>query len=615
MKTATGPALAPVGADVHLLQALLDRGRAEPEAKIASYREGDRFVDVTVREFIARVRCVARGLIASGVEPGDRVALMAHTRLEWLVIDYGILAAGAVTVPVYDTSSVEQVRWILSDSGAVLMLVETSAMAAATVSVRPDAPACREVLVIDDGALDELERRGTTVADADVDARIATLDAAAIATIIYTSGTTGMPKGCVLTHGNMCANIAQNLDALGSELRPGDSGLLFLPLAHALTKVNALFAVSAGLRLSFATDIGHLPEELKLARPTTVVAVPRIFEKVYNTAHHTAHHEGKGKIFDRATSTAIRWSQARTAGRVPPWLAVEHALFDKLVYAKVRTAFGGQLRMAFSGGGPLGERLTHFFHGVGVTIYEGYGLTETSPTLTVNRPGAWKPGSVGRPIAGTSIAIADDGEILAKGPQVFAGYWQHPAATADVFDEDGWFRTGDIGELDDAGYVRITGRKKELIVTAAGKNVAPAPLEDRIRAHELVSQAVVVGDARPFIAALVTLDPSAFTDWAREHGHAEASFESLRTDPELVAEIQRAIDEANASVSRAESIRAFTILPHDLSIDSGELTPTLKVRRAVVERLHAAEIERLYAGRPPDAATRGTDTKVSVPPG
>ena len=322
-----------------------------------------------------------------------------------------------------------------------------------------------------------------------------------------------------------------------------------------MTKGNALFALSAGIRLAFATEISKLPLELKLARPTTVVAVPRIFEKVFNTAQHHAVHDGKAAIFERSTAAAIAWSRATTGGRVGPLLRLEHAVFDQLVYRKVRAAFGERLRMAFSGGGPLGERLTHYFHGVGVRIYEGYGLTETSPTLTVNRPDAWRPGTVGRPLAGTSIAIADDGEILAKGPQVFHGYWGDDAATAAVFDADGWFHTGDIGVLDEQGYLRITGRKKDLIVTAAGKNVAPAPLE------------------------------------------------SVRTCAELRGEVQAAIDDANRSVSRAESIRAFTILPTDLSIESGELTPTLKVRRAVVEQRHAAEIERLYAGRPPDAET------------
>ena len=606
MKTASGPTLAPVSPQAHLLQALLDRCRREPEAKLLSYREGDRYVDLSVCEVVDRVYAIARGLIASGVQPGDRVALMSRTRLEWLLVDYGILAAGAVTVPIYDTSSAEQIAWILSNSESVLLVAETPAMAATTTTIRERAPQCTEVLVIDDGALDELGQRGTAVPDVDVEARIAGLDASRIATVIYTSGTTGMPKGCVLTHGNLCANVAQMVEALGPELRPGDSGLLFLPLAHALTKGNALFAVATGVRLAFATDIAHLPAELALAKPSTLAAVPRIFEKVYNAASHRAHRDGKGAIFERSAATAIRWSEARTRGRVMPWLAIEHAVFDRLVYAKIRGAFGERLRLAFSGGGPLGERLTHFFAGVGVQIYEGYGLTETSPTLTVNRPEAWKPGTVGRPLAGTSIAIAADGEILAKGPQVFVGYWRNDTATAESFDSDGWFCTGDIGELDGDGFVRITGRKKEMIVTAAGKNVAPAPLEDHIRAHELISQALVVGDARPFIAALITIDPAAFAAWADEHGRPGASFEESRTSDDLRAEIQAAIDHANASVSRAESIRAFTILPHDLSIEAGELTPTLKVRRKVVEQSYDAEIERLYAGRPPEPdAPRG----------
>ncbi len=593
----TGAALSAVPETAHLLQPLLDRLRTDPDAPLYSVREGERYVDVTVRETMARVRALARGLVASGVRPGDRVALMSHTRLEWVLFDDAILAAGAVTVPIYDTSSAEQIAWIVGDSQAVLLVVETPEMAATTATIRERIAGCREVLVIDEGGIDELVARGAQVDDAEIDTRIATLRATSIATIIYTSGTTGMPKGCVLTHANLCANVAQVMDALGPEVRPGDSGLLFLPLAHALTKGNALFAVSAGVRIAFATDIAHLPQELQLAQPSTIAAVPRIFEKVYNTASHTAHRDGKGAIFERAASTAIRWSEARTRSRVPPWLAIEHAVFDRLVYRKIRHAFGGRLRLAFSGGGPLGERLTHFFAGVGVQIYEGYGLTETSPTLTLNRPGAWTPGTVGRPLAGTSIAIADDGEILAKGPQVFRGYWRNDTATAESFDEDGWFRTGDIGELDASGFLRITGRKKELIVTAAGKNVAPAPLEDRLRAHELVSQAIVLGDGRPFITALVTIDPAAFADWADEHGHARHRFEELRTGDELRGEIQAAIDHANEFVSRAESIRAFTILPHDLSIEDGELTPTLKVRRATVEQRYRDEIELLYAER------------------
>ncbi|HEY7628746.1 MAG TPA: long-chain fatty acid--CoA ligase [Ilumatobacteraceae bacterium] len=596
MNTTSGPPLPPLPHGAHLLAPLIERFQREPASVLAARRVGDQFVDVTVAEVFASVRRVAKGFIASGVQVGDRVALMSHTRLEWTILDYAILAAGGVTVPIYDTSSPDQIHWIIEDSGAVMCVVETPAMLADFEQIRPDLNGCREALVIDQGGIEELERRGVTMPDSDLEARIATLDVDSIATIIYTSGTTGRPKGCMLTHGNLRINAAQVLDALGPELRPDDTGLLFLPLAHALTKGNALFDAAAGISLGFATDIAHLPEELQSFRPTTMAAVPRIFEKVYNTARNKATRERKGKIFDYASAVAIRWSRERTAGRIWPWTSVEHLLFDSLVYGKLRHAFGGRLRLCFSGGGPLGERLTHFFAGVGVQIYEGYGLTETSPTLTLNRPGAWRPGTVGRPLAGTSIRIADDGEILAKGPQVFPGYWHNDQATAEVFDDDGWFRTGDIGELDDDGYLRITGRKKELIVTAAGKNVAPALLEDHLRAHELISQAVVVGDARPFIAALITIDSTALPDWALVHGHHNVAPPDLIESADLRAAIQQAVDAANSTVSRPESIREFAILPRDLTIESGELTATLKVRRAVVEKLYADYIDRIYAG-------------------
>lgn len=595
-ETVSGPPMSALVPGTHLLRPLLDRFETEPNAPFASRREGDRFIDVTVKDAVETIRNVAKGLVVAGVAPGDRVALMSHTRLEWLLLDYAILAAGAVTVPVYDTSSAEQLQWIVSDSEAVLSIVETEAMTDVVAALRADLPMCREVLTIDAGALDDIESRGAPIDDATIDQRIADLGSDSIATIIYTSGTTGRPKGCVLTHGNLCANVEQALDALGPEIRPGDTGLLFLPLAHALTKGNALFGADAGVTLGFASDIAHLVEELQMYQPTTMAAVPRIFEKVYNTASHKARQERKGPIFDRAASVAIRWSRERAAGRVLPWTAAEHFVFDRLVYAKLRDAFGGRLRLCFSGGGPLGERLTHFFAGVGVQIYEGYGLTETSPTLTLNRPGAWKPGTVGRPLAGTSIKVAPDGEILAKGPQVFQGYWHNEHATAEVFDSDGWFQTGDIGELDDEGYLRITGRKKELIVTAAGKNVAPAPLEDRLRAHELVSQAVVVGDAKPFIAALITIDPSTLADWGVQHGFADVPLHEVLASLELRAAIQTAIDHANTSVSHAESIRTFVILPRDLTIEAGELTPTLKVRRAVVMDKYQSEIDGIYEG-------------------
>jgi long-chain acyl-CoA synthetase len=575
--------------EAHLLRPLLDLAERDPAMPIAARREGDRFVELSVRELVDRVRALAKGLVAHGVSAGDRVALMAHTRLEWMEVDYAILLAGAVTVPIYDTSSPEQVDWILSDSGAVLTVVESSAMRA-TVEELSD----RHVVTIEEGGLDQLARDGVDVGDDVLEQRLAALRADDLATIVYTSGTTGRPKGCMLTHRNLRTNVAQTQDAIGAALRDGDSALLFLPLAHSLTKINALFGLESGIRAAFATDVAHVPEELAMTRPTLICAVPRIFEKVYNSARHRAHDEHKGWIFDRAADVAIRWSQERTAGRLRPWTKVAHALFDPIVYAKIRAALGGNLRLAYSGGGPLGERLTHFFAGIGLDIYEGYGLTETSPALTVNRPGAWKPGTVGQPLAGTTIRIAPDGEILAKGPQVFSGYWRNPEATAATFDADGWFLTGDIGELDDEGYLRITGRKKELLVTAAGKNVAPAPLEDRLRTHELISQAVVIGDARPFIAALVTIDDVAFVEWAGAHGHEGKTIADLRDAEELRAEVQAAVDEANRSVSRAESIRQFAILPRDLTIEDDELTPTLKVRRAAVHKAYADVIDAIY---------------------
>jgi long-chain acyl-CoA synthetase len=581
------------GAD-HLLFPLIDQVSRAPARPLAAVRVGDRFVDVSAAELLARVRRLAKGLIAEGVAPGDRVALMARTRLEWLVVDFATLAVGAATVPIYDTSSAEQMHWIIGNSGARMLVVETEAMRAAFDTIAAGVLGCNRVVTIDGGGLDELTRGGEGVADGELDERIAAITPETVATIVYTSGTTGPPKGCVLTHGNLRTNVRQSVEAIGPALRENETSLLFLPLAHSMTKANAMFGIETGIRAAFATDIAHLPEELAMVRPTIICAVPRIFEKVFNSARHHAHADRKGFVFDRAADVAIRWSQERTAGRVRPWTAAGHALFAKLVYGKVRAAMGAELRLAFSGGAPLGERLTHFFAGIGLDVFEGYGLTETSPTLTVNRPGAWKPGTVGRPVAGTAIRIADDGEILAKGPQVFQGYWQDPEATAEVFDDDGWFRTGDIGEVDDDGFLRITGRKKELLVTAAGKNVAPAPLEDRLRAHELISQAIVVGDTRPFIAALVTLDEQAVTQWAELHGHRVDAVAELADHDALRRAIQEAIDDANRAVSRAESIREFAILPRDLSIDAGELTPTLKVRRAVVEKTYADVIEAIY---------------------
>jgi long-chain acyl-CoA synthetase len=456
------------------------------------------------------------------------------------------------------------------------------------------------------GRLDELARRGESIDDATLDQRVAAITTDHLATIVYTSGTTGRPKGCAITHGNLRTNVLQNLDAVRPMLEPDEVSFVFLPLAHTLAKIIALVGIESCIKLAFATDIANLQEELTMVRPTMVVAVPRVFEKVFNSAQHKAHVEGHGRVFDRSVDIAIRWSKNRTTRRSQPMNRVAHAVLQRLVYRKLQAVFGGRMRFAFSGGAPLGERLTHFFNGIGVKIFEGYGLTETSPTLTVNRADAWRPGSVGTPLAATSIRIAEDGEILAKGPQVFRAYWHNAVATFATFDDDGWFLTGDLGALDDDGFLWITGRKKEIIVTAAGKNVAPAPLEDRLRAHPLISQAVVVGDARPFIAALIALEPESVTAWALAHGLGAAPLVELAGNADLRAVIRSAVDDANRSVSVAESIRDFALLPESLTIENGALTPTLKVRRSVVEHRYAHMIERLY-GQPASALADKSD--------
>ncbi len=577
----------------HLLTPIVRTVANAPSHPTLSVRAGDRFVDRTAMQFWDRVVGIGRGLIASGVAPGDRIGLMAATSAEWLEIDQAINACGAITVPIYETSSAHQVAWILADSGARMLFVDDEALLDSVRSATDEAAGV-EVVAIAPTGLDALIERGASVDATRIDERIGGLTPSTIATIIYTSGTTGRPKGCVLTHGNLRSNVHQVSDALGDSVGADDVGLLFLPLAHVLSKMTALYCLEKRVKIAFGTSIAALPEEFAMVGPTLISAVPRIFEKVYSKAQHAAEVDRKGPIFERAARTSIRYSRARASGSVGPALRLEHAVFDRLVYRKLAAAFGGNLRMAFSGGGPLGERLTSFFDGVGVKIYEGYGLTETSPILTISRTDAWRPGSVGPPVAGTSISVTDEGELVVRGPQVFEGYWNNEIATREVRDRDGWFHTGDVGAIDDDGFVRITGRIKDLIVTGAGKNVAPAPLEDRLRSHSLVSQAMVVGDGKPFIAALVTIDVDAFTDWAAEHGHPGAAVESLVDDPALRAEIQEAVDFANESVSRAESIRAFVILPHDLEETSEEVTPTLKVRRMVVLEHYADVVERIY---------------------
>lgn len=569
--------------------------RGDPNHVAIQRLVGDTWTDVTSAEVAAQVRATALGLIAKGVKPGDRVVLLSATRYEWPIIDFAILSIGAVTVPIYETSAADQIRHVLADSGAVLAFAEADAHAAKIESIRAEVPALGEVLVIDGGALDQLAAAGAAVDSAELDTRLAAIKSSDPATLIYTSGTTGRPKGCQLTHANLLSELRGVKACFPDLLAKGQKLLVFLPLAHVLARAVAVAGFSNQVTLGFTSDIKNLVPILGVFKPTLVVSVPRVFEKVYNTAEQNARNDGKGKIFQIAADTAIEWSKAQDTGGAGLLLGLKHTVFDKLVYGKLKAALGGNCVGAISGGAPLGARLGHFYRGVGVTIYEGYGLTETSAAITVNRINELKVGTVGKLVPGNNMRIAEDGELLLSGGVVFSGYWKNPTATGEAFTDE-WFHTGDLGAIDDDGYLSIVGRKKEIIVTAGGKNVAPAPLEDVMRAHPLISQAMCVGDQEPFIAALITIDPEAFEGWKQRNGKdAGASVGDLAADPALVAEIQKAVDDANQTVSKAEAIRKFQILPVDFTEDTGELTPTLKVKRKVVAEKFAAEIAALYS--------------------
>ncbi len=573
--------------------------RDHPERVAFARRDGDGWKDVTSAEFHREVRDLAKGLVAAGLEVGDRVAIMSKTRYEWTLADFAAWTAGVVPVPIYETSSAEQVKWILGDSGAAAVILESPAHAAVVAEVRDQLPELRDVWQIDSGGLDEVAGLGADVSDADLDARRSGLDRNSLATIIYTSGTTGRPKGCELTHQNFLGLTENTIARLG-DLVLGDnaSTLLFLPLAHVFARFVEVLCVAAGARMGHSADIKRLLDDFASFQPTFILAVPRVFEKVYNTAEQNATADGKGKIFALAAETAIAHSRAQDEGRPGLALRARHALFDKLVFSKLRAAMGGQVRYAVSGGAPLGPRLGHFYRGIGLTVLEGYGLTETTAPATVNSPELIKIGTVGPPLPGTGIRIAEDGEILIKGVGVFGSYRGNEQATADAI-EDGWFHTGDLGTLDDDGFLQITGRKKELLVTAAGKNVSPTVLEDGLRAHPLISQCIVVGDQQPFIAALVTLDAEMWPTWAANHGLDDVPFEDAPGNPTVQEQVQQAVDEANKAVSRAESIRKFTILPVDFTEENGYLTPSLKLKRNVVMKDFAADVEQLYSGPRP----------------
>jgi long-chain acyl-CoA synthetase len=590
------PATTEVKPDAALTDMLTDNvARHGDDVGLRRQRDG-RWEDVTWREFGEQVAGVAKGLVAAGVQPGDRVALQAKTRYEWPLLDFAIWTAGAVTVPVYETSSPDQVAWILADSGAVAAVVERSEHAVAVDSVRDQAPDLGPLYVIDDDAVGSLTAAGASVPDSELAARRATLGADSLATLIYTSGTTGRPKGCELTHGNLLFEIDNGMTLLDRFLGPDGSVLLFIPLAHVLARVLQIGAVKTRTVTGHTPDVKNLLEDLGAFQPTFVLAVPRVFEKVYNSAKAKAEADGKGKIFDRAAQVAIDWSRAQDTGGAGLGLRLQHAVFDRLVYGKLRAALGGRCRGAISGGAPLGERLGHFFRGIGVTVFEGYGLTETTAAASVNHDGALRVGTVGRPLPGVGFRIADDGEILIRGGVVMRGYWRNEQATAEAIDGEGWFHTGDLGEIDADGFLRITGRKKEILVTAGGKNVAPAVLEDRLRAHRLVSQCIVVGDARPYIAALVTLDVEALPLWLESKGKpADTPLEQLVDDPDVTAELDGAVAEANRAVSQAEAIKRYRVLATDFTEDNGMLTPSLKLKRSVVVKRFGSEVEALYA--------------------
>ncbi|ADT98940.1 MULTISPECIES: AMP-dependent synthetase/ligase [Mycolicibacterium] len=581
----------------NIVGAVFTHERDDPDHVIFQRLVDGKWIDVTARQAAGQIRSAARGLIAEGVQAGDRVALLSATRYEWPILDFAILSIGAVTVPIYETSSAEQVQFVLADSGAVAAIAETDAHAAHIEAQRDTLPALRRIYVIDGSvpALDELAEAGASVDAAAVDERVASIRSTDAATLIYTSGTTGRPKGCQLTHSNLLYEIRGAKACFPEHLAKGEKLLVFLPLAHVLARALTIGAFSNGVTLGFTSDIKNLVPMFAVFQPTLVVSVPRVFEKVYNTAELNAETGGKGKIFTAAANTAIEYSKALDSGGPGLVLKLKHALFDKLVYGKLRAALGGRCHAAISGGAPLGARLGHFYRGVGLSIYEGYGLTETSAAITVNRVGDLRVGSVGKLVPGNSMRLGEDGELLVRGGVVFNGYWGNEEETRAVF-TDGWFHTGDLGAIDDDGFLTIVGRKKEIIVTAGGKNVAPAQLEDRLRAHPLISQAMAVGDQQPFIAALITVDTEAFPGWKeRHHKASDASVADLADDPDLLAEIELAVKDANQAVSKAEAIRKFRILPVDFTEDTGELTPTLKVKRKVVAEKFAADIEALYA--------------------
>ena len=599
MNLVEGPLIVPRNPDLNVSDLLERRVKLTPNLALFALPDGDGWRDQSAADFRAAVVALAKGFVAAGIQPGDKIAFICKTKYEWTLVDFAIFYAGAVLVPVYDTSSPLQIHWALQDSGARAILTEEKAHFERFAEVKGNLPGVDLVWRMDDGALAALVAGGAEIPNEEIERRRSLAKGDDIATLIYTSGSTGRPKGCVLTHSNF-AELSVNTEvALGEVIEEGASTLLFITLAHVFARFISILAITGGVRVGHQADTTQLLPALGSFKPTFLLAVPRVFEKVYNSSEQKAEAGGKGKIFRAAAHTAVAYSQAGEAGKIPLGLKLKFAVLDKLVLSKLRAALGGRVKFAVSGSAPLSPYLGHFYHSLGIKILEGYGLTETTAPATVNRPSKFKIGTVGPVMPGTTVRIAEDGEVQVKGIPVFKEYWNNPEATAEAFTEDGFFRTGDLGAFDSDGYLKITGRKKEILVTAGGKNVSPAQLEDPIRSNSLVGQVVVVGDKKPFIAALITLDPDMLPAWLANNGEdANMPLIEATRNPKVLAEIQRAVDAGNAYVSRAESVRKFVVLPTEFTEASGHLTPKLSIKRAVIVSDFAGEISKLYGENP-----------------
>lgn len=599
MKSYDVPSLVVSDEAENITDLLLHRVTETPNLEIFAIDQGDGdWKPVTASAFHDQVVALAKGLIAAGIQPGQAVAIMSRTRYEWALIDFALWWVGAVSVPIYETSAPSQMEWILSDSDAVALWVENDEHIERFKEIQAEAPMVRSVWKIEGDSIAELVRMGRDITPELLEQRRKSAKLSDLATIIYTSGTTGRPKGCELLHRGFVDLSKNGVAVLPDVIKLGSSTLLFLPMAHVFARFVSVIAAFAGVKVGHQGDSKNVGPAMQSFKPTFLLAVPRVFEKVYNSAEQKAEAGGKGNIFRKAAHTAIAYSKALDAGKVPLGLKLQHSVFDVLVYKKLRAAMGGQVKYAISGGGPLGTRLGHFYRAIGLIVLEGYGLTETTAPAMIGRPDALKIGKVGQLLPGCGIQIAEDGEIWLRGSNVMRGYWRNPTATAESMSGE-WFKTGDIGELDDEGFLSITGRKKELLVTAGGKNVAPAPLEDPLRANPLIGQAVVVGDNRPFIGALISLDGEMLPLWLANRGIDNTlSIAQAAKRPEVLAEIQTAIDRVNKQFSKAESIRKFVVIDRELTEDSGHLTPSLKIKRDVVMRDFDKYMDELYSSAP-----------------